>query len=253
MALVSEEIRLQGVPISGGIAIGVIQVFHHNEEWVVPEYEIANESIRSEIARYRLALEKSKEDLRELQDLFHEEGGSEGATIIGAQIQMLEDPFLTNEIENRIQSLQKNSESVFKSFISEYMSFFAHESDPEVHQRLLDVKDVAARVLQHLYPEWVEHDEKSLMQSIICCYELVPSYTAEATLGEVQAFITEIGGSTSHAALIAKSKAIPYVSNIKIETLKESGGSTVIVDGNLGNVIINPSKATIELYQRRRE
>ncbi len=251
VALVSEEIRLQGVPISGGIAIGIIQVFHHNEEWVVPEYEILHEHIELEIGRYRLALSKSKENLRELQDLFHEEGGSEGASIIGAQIQMLEDPLLTGEIEDKIRASRKNGESVFKGFISEYMRFFSDESDPEVHQRLLDVKDVAARVLKHLYPQWVEHDEKNLLQSIICSYELVPSYTAEATLGEVQAFITEIGGSTSHAALIAKAKAIPYVSNIKIDTLKVSGGCTVIVDGTYGNVIINPSKTTINMYQRK--
>ena len=74
--------------------------------------------------------------------------------------------------------------------------------------------------MKHLYPEWTEFDETKLPQSIICTYELIPSYTAEATLGEVQAFITEIGGSTSHAALIAKAKAIPYVSNIRIDLLK---------------------------------
>ncbi len=251
MALVSEEIRLQGVPISSGIAIGTIQVFHHNEEWVVPEYLIEVDQVEGEIKRYRNALKKSREKLSELKELFHEEGGDEGASIIESQIQMLEDPLLNIEIEERIRTTKKNSESIFKAFISEYVQFFCEETDPEIHQRLLDVKDVAARVLKHLYPDWVEHDEKSLMQSIICTYELVPSYTAEATLGEVQAFITEIGGSTSHAALIAKSKGIPYVSNIKIDVLKESGGATVIVDGNYGNVIIHPSKTTLSMYQRK--
>jgi phosphotransferase system enzyme I (PtsI) len=245
------EIRLQGVPISSGIAIGVIQVFHHNEEWIVPEYEILEEHIELEIGRYKLALSKSQQNLVELKDLFQEEGGSEGATIIEAQIQMLNDPLLTIEIEEKIRASRRNAESVFKTFISDYIRFFDDESDPEIHQRLLDVKDVAARLLKHLYPEWTQHDEKSLMQSIVCSYELIPSHTAEATLGEVQAFITEIGGSTSHAALIAKSKAIPYVSNIKIDVLKESGGSMVIVDGNYGSVIINPSKATISMYQTK--
>ena len=105
--------------------------------------------------------------------------------------------------------------------------------------------------MKHLYPEWTEFDETKLPQSIICTYELIPSYTAEATLGEVQAFITEIGGSTSHAALIAKAKAIPYVSNIRIDLLKESGGTTVIVDGDTGDVIINPSKATTNMYRSK--
>ena len=251
MVLVCEEIRMQGVPISGGIAIGEIQVFHHNEEWIVPEYEITVDEIADEITRYRKALLASKKDLLELQALFHDEGGNEGVTIIGAQIQMLEDPLLTGEIEERIKSSRKNSETLFKSFITEYIHFFDEECDPEVHQRLLDVKDVAARVLKHLYPEWTEFDETKLPQSIICTYELVPSYTAEATLGEVQAFITEIGGSTSHAALIAKAKAIPYVSNIKIDLLKESGGTTVIVDGDTGDVIINPSKATTNMYRSK--
>jgi phosphotransferase system enzyme I (PtsI) len=250
VSLVSEEIRLQGVPISGGIAIGVIQVFHQNEEWVVPEYFLSQSEIESEINRYKAALLKSSKSLKELQELFHEEGGGDGASIIGAQIQMLEDPFFREEMETRIRQTKKNSESVFKAFMKEYIAFF-DESDPEIHQRLLDVKDVAARVLKALYPECEEHDEKSLTQCIICSYELVPSYTAEATLGEVQAFITEIGGSTSHAALIAKAKAIPYVSNIKMEILKESGGSTVIVDGSSGNVIINPCKTTINMYQRK--
>ncbi len=250
MALVSEEIRLQGVPISGGIAIGIIQVFHQSEEWKVPEYFLSQGEIESEILRYQAALLKSRNSLKELQELFHEEGGGDGASIIGAQIQMLEDPFIADQIVSKIRETKRNSESVFKEFMSGYIAFF-DENDPEIHQRLLDVKDVAARVLKALYPECEELDEKSLTQSIICSYELVPSYTAEATLGEVQAFITEIGGSTSHAALIAKAKAIPYVSNIKMEVLKESGGATVIVDGSSGNVIINPSKTTINMYQRK--
>ncbi len=246
MIRVCEEIRLQGVPISCGIAIGTMHIVHHNQEWVVPEYDIAIEHIESEIARYRKALCKSEEELKELQELFHEEGGKDGATIIGAQIQMLSDPMLTVELEGRISRLKKNGESVFKGFISEYMSFFAEE---ELHQKLLDVKDVASRVLKNLYPKDVHHTVG--VQSIVCSYELVPSYTAEATLGEVQAFITEIGGSTSHTALIAKAKAIPYVSNIDMSVLKESNGLVVIVDGNYGSVIINPSQATINMYQRK--
>src|SRR3990167_4153315 len=101
MIRVSEEIRFQGVPISCGIAIGTLHIMHHNEEWVVPEYEIAIEQVESEIARYREALSKSREELCELQEFFQKEG----AEIIEAQIQMLEDPMLTVELEERIAFL----------------------------------------------------------------------------------------------------------------------------------------------------
>ncbi|MBM3183980.1 MAG: phosphoenolpyruvate--protein phosphotransferase [Chlamydiae bacterium] len=236
MTAVSEEIRLQGIPISGGIAIGTIHVVHHDDDWVVPEYEI--EHIEEEIDRYRQALQKSREELLELQQFFE----GEGAAIIGAQIQMLEDPLLTIELESRITLSKKNGESVFKGFMAEYMSFFSEE------ERLLDVKDIAARVLKHLYPHGTHPSIGG--QGIVCSYELVPSYTAEAS---VQAFVTEIGGSTSHTALIAKAKAIPYVSNVRMDLIREQSGSVVIVDGNYGSVIVNPSPATIKMYQRKQQ
>ncbi|MBF5059893.1 phosphoenolpyruvate--protein phosphotransferase [Candidatus Neptunochlamydia vexilliferae] len=248
-----EEIILEGAPISGGIAIGSLFFLEGFQEEIVPEFSIPTAEVEKEIGRYRRAVHSSREDLHDLQRFLAKEGSSEAVSIIDTHIQMLEDPFMTTFMEKKIRQRMKNTETVFRSVMVDYEKEFSKVKDNFFKQRLLDVKDLSQRILRNLHPRKALKTEDIPDNSIIFTKELVPSSIAEASKGQVKGFVTEIGGTTSHAALIARSKGVPYVANISIDALFPYKGSPVIIDGKTGTAIVNPSKATLDKYQSQQE
>lgn len=244
-----KECYLSGFPVSEGVAIGKLYILLDHEDEFIPEFAINSEEVDREIQRYRTALSSSKHDLEQLQEVLSDEGSHEAVMIIDAHIQMLEDPFITTFVEQKIKQMLQNTESVFRSVIGEYEKKFVAISDNFFKQRLVDVKDVSQRILKHLHPRQ-EESEQLPANAVIFARELIPSHTAEACVSKVCAFVSELGGQTSHAALIARAKGIPYVANIDMESLEKVEGSIVIVDGVLGKVILNPSQQTLESYQK---
>lgn len=244
-----KEHYLNGFPVSEGVAIGKLYILSQSDEKFVPEFAINSEEVDREIQRYRKALSSSKQDLEQLQEFLSDEGSHEAVTIIDTHIQMLEDPFITTFVEQKIQQMLQNTESVFCSVIGEYEKKFVAIDDTFFKQRLVDVKDVSQRILKHLHHKQ-DNSEHLPTNAVIFAKELIPSHTAEACVSKVCAFISELGGQTSHAALIARAKGIPYVANIDIKSLEKVEGSIVIVDGLLGKVILNPSSQTLESYRR---
>lgn len=242
-----QEHYLKGFALSEGIAIGKLYLLTEYDETIIPEVAIDSEDVDKEIERYRLALSSSRKDLQLLQEVLSGKGSHEAVTIIDAHIQMLEDPLITTFVEHRIKEMRQNTESVFCSVMGEYESRFA-AIDDSFQQRLADVRDVSQRILRHLHP--LTEEQKIPDHAVIFSKELVPSHTAEASVSTVCAFISEMGGHTSHAALIARAKGIPYVANIDVRRVKEVEGNIVIVDGCLGHVILNPSEETLESYRK---
>lgn len=247
---VLQEITLKGAPISGGIAIGNLFYIEGLQEEIVPEFSIPNAEVEKEIGRYRRAILSSREDLHDLQRFLAKEGSTEAVSIIDTHIQMLEDPFMTTFMEKKIRQRMKNTETVFRSVMIDYEKEFSKVKDSFFKQRLLDVKDLSQRILRNLHPRKSLETEDIPENSIIFTKELIPSSTAQASKWEVKGFITEIGGTTSHAALIARSKGIPYVANISIDTLYSLKSCLVIIDGKTGVVIVNPHEATLEKYKQ---
>lgn len=247
-----EEIHLAGMPISEGIAVGTLFFMKPHDEFAVPEFPIHFSEVNKEIKRYRKALSSSRKELERLQLFLKKEGADEAVSIIDAHIQMLDDPFLTTGIEEKITQMLENPESVFHKVIRDYKANFQRIQEPEMKQRLLDVQDVSSRILKNLHPV-VGTKETIPLESILCTYELVPSQAAEANPGNIRAFVTEIGGVTSHGALIARSKGIPYLSNISMADLKEEGKVNAIVDGTNGILILHPSQESIEKYLVKQE
>ncbi|MCH9614184.1 MAG: Phosphoenolpyruvate-protein phosphotransferase [Chlamydiia bacterium] len=240
----SSENILQGVPVSDGVAIGRLYcLLPSNEE--IPEFSITATDVEREIDRYRRAVHSSKRDLCDLQSFLAKEGSTEAVTIIDTHIQMLDDPLMTTVVEDQIRDMQQNTEAVFRSVIGEYEKQFSRVGDDFFKERLLDVKDLSKRILNYLYPQ--RHSMPAVPKgSVLYAEELVPSDTAEAAHANVCAFLSEVGGSTSHAALIARAKNIPFVAGIDFASIDD--GSEVIVDGEQGKVIVNPSEETKEAY-----
>lgn len=232
--------------VSEGIAIGTL-VCHDKSEESVPEFPIAQAEVDREISRYRRALSSSRKDLHDLQDFLAKEGAKEAVTIIDTHIQMLDDPVMTTLVEEKIRDSLKNTESVFKAVITDYERQFSRVKDAFFRERLSDVQDLSSRIMHNLGGQAKEVPSDP-SDAIIFAKEFIPSETASVSQTSVSAFLSQIGGNTSHAALIARAKGIPFVVDIDVEELKE--GVTVIVDGLEGEVILSPKPSTLKAYQK---
>jgi phosphoenolpyruvate-protein phosphotransferase (PTS system enzyme I) len=244
-----EELHLTGSSVSEGVAIGTLCFIEERKKKSFPDFAIKKSEVHTEISRYRTAISSSRRDLEKLQNFLCKEGSDEAVSIIDSHIQMLEDPLMTTVMEDQIKGMLRNTETVFNSVMSGYEDQFSKIDDAFFQQRLVDVKDLSARILNHLTDE-VKPEKTIPKLGIVCAKELIPSDTAEAPIGHVGAFISEMGGMTSHAALIARAKGIPYVAHVDFDTLRDFGEVTAIIDGKKGLVILNPSRETLNHYQK---
>jgi len=242
-----EEVVLRGLPVSKGIGIGFPFFFSTFDENIAENY-ISLKEIDAEIIRYRSALEKSREDVIKLQKISIQENPPEIVAILGTHLELLRDPLLTTRLEEQIRARQQKTESVFFDLIEEYKQRFSTLQDVYFQERCRDIVDVSRRILNHLRPLEKLRIGNMPHNSIIMAHDLVPSEAIEASGATVNAFVTATGGITSHVAIIARAKGLPYVANIDIKMLKKIKFQSIIVDGSQGVVIINPHRGTLKRY-----
>lgn len=245
-----KQLVLQGIPVSGGIAIGFLYVIQTKQPEVI-EFAIPPGEVENEIDRFQNALSSSKKDLHSLQMSLQETGVSDAITIIDSHIQMLDDPVLKESVEEKIRGLLQNTESVFQTVVGEYETQFAALEEDYFKQRILDIRDLSKRVLMHLNSPQPEKAEVYPERAILYSRELVPSETAAGIGSKVSAFLSHHGGGTSHTALIARACGIPFVSDIEEIDLPCGENIQIIVDGDEGVVVVFPEEATIAHYQLR--
>ncbi len=250
--MVNPEIILKGVPICRGVAIGIPYFFSFSED-SVPEQVVPQHCVDSEIMRYRKALARSREDLLRLQKQMEEERIRDGASILDAQLQLMQDSLFSKEVEEEIRTKQKNAELAFQTIIAQCQQRFNALPDPFFRERFKDVQDIARRIIGHLRISIRVSLANLPPNSIVFSRELAASDTAEANVSCASAFITELGGTTSHAAIVAKARGTPYVSSVSFEKIEAAQHTTVIVDGRTGEIILSPTIATLEKYTRLRD
>ena len=244
----SEEIILRGSPISKGIGIG-LPVFFSGEKDRTPNERCENHGVDEEIARYREALDLSRKDLENLQQKSLSSGPSEVSAILGTHLEIIKDPLITEEVETKIRDTKQSMETIFHHLIEDYKDHFSAVKDNYFQERVKDIVDISQRILGHLKPDARLKISDVPHNSIVLAHELVPTDTIEANTSIISAFITETGGLTSHAAIIARAKGIPYVANVDLKAFQGVNIQTLIVDGAMGLVIINPKKQTLQKYQ----
>ncbi len=246
----SQELRLQGFPICPGVAIGRSFYFAVVEE-KIPEFSVPHHEIDKEVDRYYRALHNSQTDLISLKKRLQNEGGREAVEILSSHLEIIHDPLMTEKVEEAIRAKGKNTEYVFKTVIGEYEQKFSKITDKFFRERLKDFQDISRRIISHLR----KHEKNSLgsisSRAIIFAHELSPSDTAEANAEFIEAFVTRSGAETSHVAIMARAKGIPFVSSVDFPDLSISAPAQVVVDGRSGIVIINPSAETIDHYREK--
>lgn len=245
------EILLKGTPISPGVAIGPLFFSHFADDSII-ERLIAKADINKELERYRDALVRGKTDLEKLLKLSEKKEMDESAVILEAHLQLLQDTAITQDIENSIQKTQRNAEFVLQETLNRYKKKFNSIPNDYFRERFYDLQAIIRRVLDCLKGD-VKVSYSGAKDGIVCARELSVVDLTEASISFAQAFITEVNGITSHAAIVAKAKGIPFVTSLtyaEIE-LAATPNSIAIVDGNTGNVYINPTPETLEHYLNR--
>jgi len=247
-----DEIVLKGIPAAPGISIGSAYIID-KQEFIVPPRAIMEKEVPIEIARFEEALIKTREEMSNLQKKISEEMGGQHAQIFDAHLLVLEDRMLIEEVIKRIRNEMQSAEYVFSQVIKKYIKVFSNIQDEYLKERTSDVNDIGRRVLKNLMDENKLFELENLDEPvIIIAHDLSPSDTVSMFNKNILAFSTDIGGRTSHTAIMAKSLGVPAVVGLKDATLRISNQDTIIVDGRMGLVIVHPNEKTLEVYQNER-
>jgi len=247
-----KEVILKGIPAAPGIVMGKAYTIY-DEEVVVPKKKVSEKAIVNEISRFKEALTKTKIEIQNIHQKIAKEMGIEKARIFAAHLMVLEDEVLISEVIAKLKRDKYTVDYIFWEVLKKYINVLSKSEDEYLRERVSDINDVGRRILKNILGA-EHHSLQDLKQkAIIVAYDLSPSDTAVMHRGNVIAFATDIGGRTSHTAIMAKSLEIPAVVGLERVTTNAKNGVPIILDGNRGIVIINPSKQSIRKYQLQKK
>lgn len=236
-----------GTSASPGIALGKALIYEQ-EELIIEKKEI--NSVKEEINRFDEALQISKKELKEVKQKALEELGEDKAAIFEAHLMVLDDPELINSTKSKIESENLNAEFAFKTIIDQFIQMFESMDNEYMRERAADIKDVSGRVLRHILGKTVVDLANLEEEVIVVASDLTPSDTATMNKEKVLGFLTDIGGRTSHSAIMARSLEIPAVVGLKDITKKVNNDDYVVFNGDTGEIIVNPDIETKEKYKK---
>lgn len=237
---------LKGIAASSGIAIAKAY------RLVEPDLSFEKKTIADvtkEIERFQAALSVSKTELEAIREKASVELGADKAAIFEAHLLVLSDPELLSPIEDKIKSEQMNAEQALKEVADMFIMMFEQMDNEYMKERAADIRDVTKRVLSHLLGVQIVNPSMISEETIIVAEDLTPSDTAQLNRQFVKGFTTNIGGRTSHSAIMARSMEIPAVVGTKTATMDIQNGDVIIVDGLKGEVHVNPTPETIAQYK----
>ena len=249
-----EVILMRGSGVSSGIVIGKVFLMDRRRAEAASLRSLDEESIDFEVARFKKAVEQSRDQLLNIRKkLSGEEKGKEHLGIIDAYLLMLKDQMLINDTIKLVRKERVNAEWALKSVLKDIRAFFDKMDDRYFKERSSDIEHIVDRIIVNLSGEKDAVISDIKEPSVVVAHDLSPTDTAQMVRGNVLAFLTDIGGKTSHTAIMARSLEIPAVVGIESITRRVRSGDIVIVDGMTGAVIINPSESVINVYEKRRK
>jgi len=240
--------NLKGVAASPGIALGPAFLYRPLE----PRFERQKiEGVEKEIARFKGAVESSKEQLAKIHARTRKEAGSDLADIFEAHLLFLEDPALLDGVEEKIREERINAEAALSEVIDEYAATLAALENEYIRQRAVDVRDVGRRVLRNLLGVSTEPLSTLISPVIVVAHDLTPSDTAQMNKEMVLGFCTAMGGIVSHTAILARMLGIPAVVGLGESVLSLEDGEMIMVDGTEGVVTLHPDEGIVQSYKRQ--
>ncbi len=242
--------NIKGIAASAGIAIARAFTLEH------PDYTVTTqkaEDAGKEVARLESALDKSRAELEAIKERTRQELGEKKAEIFESHLLILDDPELITPVKDKIASEAVTAEYALNETAEQFIEMFQNMKSAYLQERAADMRDVTKRILKHLLGLNYVSPSEINEEVIVIAEDLTPSDTAQLNRQYVKGFATNIGGRTSHSAIMARSLEIPAVVGTKNVLSLVKNGDLVIVDGLEGNVLINPSEATVAEYRNKQE
>jgi phosphotransferase system enzyme I (PtsI) len=244
-----------GTAVSPGVAVGraycIRDIFIGDES-----RPLDDAAVLEELDRYDRARERTDADLKAVYKKVHDQLGEQQASIFLAHEAILHDPAFTAKVRGWIVDSKQSASAALQRLLGEYTDLFAFTTDEFLKERLADIRDVIIRIAGHLNElqkpdaDAAEEADVSGDPNILIAGELVPSHVFMLGDRDVTGIVTETGGRTSHAAILARSRGIPCVSGVEGVLQKASTGDVVVVDGREGVVLINPDYETLAAYRK---
>lgn len=249
-----KEILFHGIPASPGIAIAPVYLSGPQEKHTVAveNTQIVPENADSEIELFKLSLERTRNEIKDLQSTLRDSLDERDAAIFDAHLLIVDDRMLSTEVVNLIRKKLLPARSAFRQTIERYISAMSSMPDQYLRERAADIQDVANRILANLDGLTDRKNVASFTGPVIViAKDLTPSDTATLDRSHVIGFAIETGSPTSHTAILARSMKIPAVVGMRRIFERLTNGDKVIIDGYLGMVIIHPEPETIEFYEEK--
>ncbi|WP_068504882.1 phosphoenolpyruvate--protein phosphotransferase [Paenibacillus kribbensis] len=241
-------LKISGIAASAGIAIARAFILEH------PNYAVERRAVgdvEAEIARLDAALAESQTELEAIKEKTLKELGEKKAEIFASHLLILNDPELIDPVKAKIKDEQLNADYALDEVATQFISMFENMKSAYLQERASDMRDVTKRVLNHLLGVHFVSPAEIAEETIVLAEDLTPSDTAQLNREFVKGFATNIGGRTSHSAIMARSLEIPAVVGTKNILSQAKSGDLIIVDGLDGHVFVNPSEEIIAEYRAK--
>ncbi len=248
--LATENIKLDGIAVSPGIVIGKARMIDRSKQKIIYQYLINESEINREVERFKKAIDLTKEQILSLKNRMSDRI-KEHSFILDAHLMIVEDNMISDATIEIILEERINAEWALKKSIQKIRQLFDQIDYEYIRDRIKDVENVAERILRNLSGKEQESLSKINERVIVVAHDLSPADTSELNTSMVMGFITDVGGKTSHTAIMAQSLKIPAVLGLEKATGSIEDGKLLIVDGYKGEVIINPDDDTIISYQEK--
>ena len=237
----------RGIPVSGGVAKGPIYVLTRTTD-CVPHITVKEEDLEAELRRYEKALIQTRQQILEVQRQVEEGIGAEDASIFDAHLLVLEDQTMLDEVTRYLRKHHVNIEYAFSQVADKFASTLAKIDDEYLRERATDIRDVTARILNNLLGREDATLRGITEPSIILAHDLSPSTTAQLDKKLVLGFATDVGGPTSHTAIMARALQIPGIVGLGTLSTELKPGEYALVDGFNGILVLNPTDQTLYEY-----
>ncbi|MFH1122315.1 MAG: phosphoenolpyruvate--protein phosphotransferase [Pseudomonadota bacterium] len=249
--MVAEKIKkLHGIAVSPGIIIGKARLVDRSKVQIRYQYLIGEKQVNKEVERFREAVNAAKEQIMAHRNKIPEQI-KKHVFILDTQLMMMDDTMFSDATINTILDEKINAEWALKKSVQNIEKLFSQIEDKYIRERIVDVEYVAERVLRNLAGKEQESLQEINERVIIVAHELSSADTSSINIGKIMGFITDVGGRTSHAAIVAQSLKIPAVVGLETATHEVRDGVLLIVDGSTGEVIIDPDDDIIIAYQEK--
>jgi len=244
---------LKGIGVSPGIVIGKAYLYDRFNAQV-SFYKLRDKSLVSEeIRRFKTALKESEKQLLEVKNKLWELAGREPLYIIDVHIMILKDKMFINHTIQYIKDVLINAEWAIKMTIDRYREIFEKVEDEYLKGRISDIRYVGQMILRNLAGEKKEAITDVSGKGIVIAIDLSPADTAQMMINKVQGFATDMGGKTSHTAIVARAVEIPAVVGLESITKMVRTNDDIIVDGSAGLVVVNPDPEMIKVYEDKQK